>query len=124
MGISLHIAKSVAPVVWKVVSQENIISIIIIIISCSDHSITYNQFDLKLMKRSLCLSSRLMDHRTTEGELLVQKENQLVNKERCSWLVAMTGVIVTLRFKKLYQSPRLFSGKSRTRDRGRKIPPS
>ena len=76
MGISLHIPKSVAPVVWKVVSQENIISIIIIIISCSDHSITYNQFDLKLMKRSLCLSSRLMDHRTTEGELLVNKEHQ------------------------------------------------
>ena len=96
MGISLHIPKSVAPVVWKVVSQENIISITIIIISCSDQSITYNQFDLKLMKRSLCLSSRLMDHRTTEGELLVQRENQLVNKERCSWLVAMTGVIVTL----------------------------
>ena len=62
MGISLHIPKFVAPVVWKVVSQENIISIIIIIISCSDHS---NQFDLKLMKRSLCLSSWLMDHRTT-----------------------------------------------------------
>ena len=58
MGISLHIPKSVAPVVWKVVSQENIISIIIII-SCSDHSITYNQFDLKLMRCSLCLSSRL-----------------------------------------------------------------
>ena len=59
MGISLHIPKSVAPVVWKLVIQDNIISIIIIIISCSDHSITYNQFDLKLMRCSLCLSSRL-----------------------------------------------------------------
>ena len=59
MGISLHIPKSVAPVVWKVVSQDNIISITIIIINCSDHSITYNQFDLKLMRCSLCLSSRL-----------------------------------------------------------------
>ena len=54
----------------------NIIITIIIIISCNSSSFTYNQSDLKLMRCSLRLPRDFMDHRTTEGELLVNKENQ------------------------------------------------
>ena len=72
-----------------------------------------------------------MDDRTTEGELLVNKEHQkktdvpVILKTRKnavpSWLQGLVSFSNPNSIK-LYSFPRSFSEKSHTRDRGRKIP--
>ena len=51
----------------------NIIITIIIIISCSSSSFTYNQSDLKLMRCSLCLSSRLDGWQNHRGGVICKQ---------------------------------------------------
>ena len=109
----------------------NIIITIIIIISCYSSSFTYNQSDLKLMRCSLCLSSRLdgwQNHRggvtckqrtSTEDWIpVILKTRKNAVPSWLQWLVSFSNP----KSIKLYSFSRSFSEKSRTRDRGRKIP--